>query len=131
MQATSIDIRDMIEAESTLGLVFAENLFIGKEPSAPDNCVTIFDTPSFPPMLTLDRDGNYEYPSVQIRVRNNQYQAGWDLLNSIKETLHGRGQETWNGTFYTSIICIDTPTLLDWDENNRARFVMNINIQRR
>lgn len=131
MQATSIDIKDMILDESSLGLTFAKDLFIGKEPSSPNNCVTIFDTPSFPPLTTLGNDVKYEYPSVQIRVRNTEYQAGWNLLNTIKDLLHGRGQETWNGTLYTSIICISTPTLLDWDENNRARFIINVNIQRR
>jgi hypothetical protein len=132
MQAASIDIKDLLIDESSLGLAFATNLFIGKEPSSPNNCVTIFDTASFPPMLTLDRNGNYEYPSVQIRIRNTSYQTAWDLANTIKDLLHGSGQVTMeNGTLYTSIICMSTPTLLDWDENNRARFIINFNIQRR
>lgn len=127
----SIDIKDILEAESALALTFATDLFIGKEPTSPDNCVTIFDTPGAIPQLTLNRNEIYEYPSIQIRVRNNDYMTGANLINDIKSTLHGRGHETWNGTFYSLIAASDSPALLDYDESNRARFVCNFNIQRR
>lgn len=130
MNAASIDIVDMLEAESSLGLIFTTNLFVGKEPTTPANTVTIFDTTSIPPQLALSSQG-YEYPSVQIRVRSTSFQTGWDLIESIKSILHGKGQETWNGTLYTVIYCASGPALLDWDENSRARIIMNINIQRR
>ena len=132
MNASSIDVRDMLEAESSLGLVFADDLFIGREPATPDNCVTIFDTPGFPPQLTLDEDCNdYYYPSIQIRVRNNSYVDGWNLIHDIMVALHSRAHETWNGTLYTIIYCSSGPALLDWDDNNRARFIVNFNLQRR
>lgn len=131
MSAPSVDIKDMLEAESSLGLTFATNLFIGKEPSQPDNCVTIYDTPGGPPDLGLDKDDKYQYPSVQIRVRNNGYTTGWDLADDIKDVLHGRAHETWNGTYYTVISCTSDPALLDWDENGRARFIVNFEAQRR
>ena len=131
MNMPSEDIKDMLEAESSLGLTFGTNLFIGKEPTKPDNCVTIFDTPTLPPQLTFDRSERYEYPSVQIRVRNNSYTTGWTLAHDILNSLHGRGQETWNGTLYCLIRCSSGPALLDWDKNDRARFIINFNIQRR
>ena len=37
MHSTSEDIKDMLEAESSLGLVYANNLHIGKEPSTPSS----------------------------------------------------------------------------------------------
>jgi len=131
MNPPSEDVKDMLEAESSLGLTFATDLFIGKEPAAPKNCVTIFDTPGFPPQLTLDPGGEYYYPSVQIRVRNTSYSIGWNLIHDIMVSLHGRGHETWNGTLYTVIYCSSGPALLDWDENSRARFIVNFNLQRR
>ena len=130
MNAPSVDVVDMLESESSLGLADETNLFAGKEPSTPSNVVTIFDTTSIPPQLGLTTQG-YEYPSVQIRVRNEKYKTGYDLMESIKEVLHGRHQETWNGTLYTVIYCASGPTLLDYDNNSRARFIMNINMQRR
>ena len=132
MNATSEDIKDMLEAESSLGLVFPTNLFIGREPTKPDDCVTIFDTPGGPPMIALSKaDSDYYYPSVQIRVRNNDYTVGWDLINAIKVLLHGSGPEVWNGTTYTAIMCAQEPFPLGWDEHSRVWFVANFNIQRR
>lgn len=131
MNATSEDIKDMLEAESSLGLTFAINLFIGKEPADPDNCVTIFDTHGAPPQLTYNKNEIYQYPSVHIRVRNRAYMTGWTLANDIKDALHGRAQETWNATYYGLIISTGEPALLDWDEHGRARFIINFDIQRR
>jgi len=130
MNSTARDIKDMLESVSSLGLTFATDLFVGREPVDPDNCVTIFDTPGSPPQLTYTKGESYEYPSIQIRVRNRNYNAGWDLINDIKFYLHGRGHETWNGTYYSLIAASDSPALLDYDENNRARFICNFNIQR-
>ena len=131
MNAVSEDIKDMLEADSALGLVFATNLFIAKEPSTPDECATIFDTSGLPNQVTLGMEGNYYYPSIQIRVRSDDYRDGWDLIQEIMISLHGRGQETWNGTLYSIIKQSSGPVLLDWDDNNRVRFVVNFDLQRR
>lgn len=130
MNSPAEDIKDMLAAESALALTFGTDLFIGREPSSPDNCVTIFDTGGRPPQLTFDNEF-YGYPSIQIRIRNNHYQVGWALVEQIKLLLHGKGQETWNDTLYSVIYCSSGPAHLDWDENNRARFIINFNIQRR
>lgn len=131
MNPASVDIKDLVEADSGLGLTFATDLFIGREPAAPDNCVTIFDTPGGSPMQTFKQGEDYYYPSIQIRVRNTNYLTGWDLINDIKVLLHNRAQETVNGTLYSVIICTQEPALLDWDENDRARFVTSFDLQRR
>lgn len=111
-------------------LVFATNLFIGKEPATPINCVTIFDTAGFAPDLGMNEQG-YERPSIQVRVRNNKQMDGWNLIERIKNQLHGLSQITVNGTLYTLIYCSGSPMLLDWDDNGNCRFVCNFNIQRR
>lgn len=130
MNAPSVDITNILEGELSLGLTFATNLFVGKEPTKPDDCVVIFDTGGMPPQLTL-KDQGYEFPSINIRVRARDYQTGWALIDNIKTALHGRAQETWNDTLYSVIYCASGPVHLDWDENSRARFVVNFNMQRR
>ena len=135
MNATSQDIAEMLEGQSSFGLTMAVNkqpgnLFIGREPSSPNNCVTVFDTMGFPPPLSLDSLG-YELPSVQIRVRNTSYKAGFAMSHQIMTFLHGTAQLGWNGTLYSVIYCASGPSFLDWDDNNNARFVTNFNIQRR
>ena len=131
MNPASKDVKDLLEAEGSLGLTFKTNLFVGNEPTEPDDCVTIFDTPGSPPQLTLAKGEDYFYPSIQIRVRDRDYLYGWDLMNDIKTLLHGWGQDTINGTYYAVIRCTQEPSLLDWDENGRARFVTTFDIQRR
>lgn len=133
MQAPSLDIVEMIEAygeSSGINLTYAINLFIGTEPSIPKDCVTVFDTPGFAPYLGLTSVG-YEYPSVQIRVRSTKYTTGWNLIEQIKNALHGKSQETWNGSLYTVIYCSSGPALLDKDDNGNFRLVCTLNIQRR
>lgn len=129
MNAPSEDIKDMLVDD--LSLVFGTNLFIGEEPTTPDDTVTIFDTPGFAPDLTMQNDGNYHRPSVQIRVRNQDYRDGWSLTNDIKVSLHGRAQETWNGTLYSVLLAQSDPFFMGLDENRRARFVITFNMQRR
>jgi hypothetical protein len=134
MNCASEDVKDILEAESSLGLVFATNLFIGLEPPMPNNSVTIFDTPGYPPMLTLSGGTEkFDRPSVQVRVRNAGYTTGWDLINDIKVLLQNvcnSGPVTWNGTVYMSIRALNDPFLLDWDDKIRPRFVCNFDIER-
>jgi len=133
MTRVADDVKDMLEAESTLGLTFGGNLFINKEPiPPPKETVTIFATHGRPPDITLDGKGSSYYrSSIQIRVRGIDQRSVEDLTNDIVDSLHGRGQETWNGTLYTVITCSSGPALLDWDENGLVRFIVNFNLQRR
>jgi hypothetical protein len=130
MNAPSEDIKDMLVAESALALTYGTDLFIGREPSSPPNCVTIYDTPGTAKGLTLDGQA-YGYPNVQILVRNQSYTAGWAIIDAIEATLHGRAHETWNGALYTVIRTTSGPSLLENDENGRAKLVLNLNVQRR
>jgi hypothetical protein len=129
MNPASLDIAKLLEDE--LGLEIGVDLFIGKEPPEPDSCVTIFDTPGFPPQLTYKKGENYYYPAIQIRIRERLYLEGYEKINGLKELLHGRANEVINGTHYTLVQCSIEPALLDWDANNRARFFINFNLQRR
>lgn len=131
MNKASDDIREMLEDSSALGLVYKTNLFIAKEPSSPDNCVTVYDTPSFPADKSMDNTYTYYRSSVQIRVRNNSYSNGMALAWDIMESLHDRAQLEWNGTLYTVIQAMGEPVSIAWDENNRAIIVINFNLQRR
>jgi len=129
MNSSAEDIKDMLETyySSTEALY---SVFVGREPAEPANTITIFETHGTH-QLTFDKDEIYEYPSVQIRIRSTSYTEGWQIAESIKTILHGRANETWNGAFYTLIRCISGPFLLDYDKNQRVRFVVNFYLQRR
>jgi hypothetical protein len=129
MKSVSEDIKLMLET-----LVQDLDLFpigIGKEPEEPIDHITLFETSGYPHQLTFNRAEKYEYPSIQMRIRCYNYVDGYEQGDKIKDTLHGRGGETWNGTYYSLIACVNGPFLLDYDKNQNARFILNFNIQRR
>lgn len=130
MEAPSIDIKDMLVAESALNLVYPTNIFTAKAPTDPKDCVIIYDTPGFSPDLTMDVV-LLENPSINIRVRNTDYATGWALATLIKNALHGRANETWNTSYYMVIVCTNGPFFLNWDENRLANFSINFNVKRR
>lgn len=130
MNSPSDDVREMLEAQSSLGLIFRTNLFVGREPSVPAECVTIYDTGAYAPGLTLD-GLRYERPTIQIRVRDKSQMDGYALIQRIVAFLHGVNHETWNGSLYTVITCSSGPTLLEWDSNGFCKHIANFNLQRR
>jgi hypothetical protein len=129
MNPTSEDIKDMLESESSLDLAFSDNLFIGREPATPNNCVTIFDTGGREPSTSMD-GANYRYSSIQVRVRNTRYLDAWNMIEAIYDFLHMKSHETWNSIFYSLILAMSDAAFLDWDENNRVRLVQNFEVQR-
>jgi len=130
MNSASEDIKDMLVDNSSLGLVFGTDLFIGKIPTTPANCITIRDTSGGIPDISLDSSSFYN-PTVQIIVRNTDYTVGYTLIENIRESLHGRAQETWNGTLYSVITAQSDIGSLGWDDNDRALFSINFNMKRR
>jgi len=133
MNPTTVDIRDILIGVSSLGLTFVTNLFIGRQPAEPDQCVTLYDTSAGIPEKTLHEESVslYEYPSVQVRVRDNNYLDAYDLAYSIYFQLHNSAPQTINDTLYSSIQAIQTPTFLTWDSKDRAQFIFNIKTIRR
>ena len=132
MNAASFDIKDMLEDSSAgLGLVYETNLWISKEPAEPDNCVTVYDTPTLAPERTLSNNEWYYYSSVQVRIRHNDYTTGMVLARNIMDSLHDRVNTTWNGTLYTVVQATGEPVPMVRDDNDRTIIIINFNLQRR
>lgn len=132
MNAASIDVKDMLDGDSSLGLTYKTDLFIAREPDSPDNVVTVYDTPSFPPEYTLAGQSEVYYrSSVQVRIRHNKYTTGMTLARNILDLLHARAFEVWNGTVYTVIEAAGEPAPLATDTSNRHIIIINFNLQRR
>lgn len=132
MNAASKDVKDMLEAygdSSAFPFVLGISIFYGKEPTLP-KYVTILDSIGRGPDLGLTTKG-YERPNIQIRIKDANYDNAMKLANEIKDALHGRAQEVWNGTLYSVIICTGGPALLDWDDSGKCRIIINFNLQRR
>jgi hypothetical protein len=130
MNPASKDIADIL-AGAGLGLTVGINIFIGQEPASPASCTTVYDTPGYAPMLTMDGNGHYDYPAIQVRVRNISYVNGYSLIGAIKDELHGLAHQWQGGVIYELVKCDQDPFLLDYDDAGRPRFVCNFSIQRK
>ena len=132
MESTAKDIVSILGGQESLGLVSGTSLFYARMPSSPDDCVTVFDTPGAPPILTTQKNtSNYFYPGVSIMVRNTKYAEAYNLMFSILEFLHGSSQITVGSTYYALIKAVNDPQLLHYDENDRPVIFVNFEIQRR
>lgn len=131
MSFVTNDIRLILESVSALNLTFATNLFIGREPTAPDDCVTLYTGGTSPRGVHLQGASGYDRQSFQVRVRANDYTTGMNLAEDIIEALHGRHQEQWGDSLYFAIMHQNGPELISWDENDRAIIVMNFNVERK
>lgn len=128
MNAPSKDIKQMLTNDSNVDHA-SYPISIGKLSETLANCTSVIDVPGGPPQLTMDV-AKYEFPSIQVKVRCSNYSNGYAYISSIVDSLHGRANEPFSGTYYSLIRCLNGPGFLERD-NQRIIFVANFNIQRR
>ena len=129
MSLPTDNIKDILVSES--GLTFATDLFIGRMPESPHDCVVLFDTPGRGPQaFSSQQTDSYDYAAFQLRVRNTAYNTGFALIQGYVKTLHNRGNEMVGSDYVSVITALDSPFLLEWDENDRAVIAVNFEIQR-
>jgi len=130
MNPVALDIKDLLEGESALGLSLGDNLFISVEPDQPDNTVTIYDTASPQPDSTFDKLF-YHRDMIQVRIRDNAYTDGFGRSMAIYEYLREICNTEINGSYITNITCTQPPHQLKWDEQDRIIIIINFEVQRR
>jgi hypothetical protein len=121
--APSVDVKSWL---STAGVgTFGTDLFIGKEPSSPDNCVSVKDTGGFPP----ERHANYR-PTVQVLVRNNGYLDGYAKAAAVYTALHEKTNTSVSTTRYLHVLAMGEIIYVGQDEAGRCLFSLNFEIRR-
>lgn len=132
MNPASKDIATLLNDNSSLGLTLGTDLFYARMPDSPQNCTTVFDNPGASPMLTIEKPtSNYFYSSVTVQVRNTVYETGYTELFDILTYLHAESGIIIGDVIYTLIKAENEPQLLGWDDNDRAVFFVNFEVQRR
>ena len=132
MNSTATDIATLLDGDTSLGLTLGTDLFVGRMPDQPANCVVVYDNPGDAPMLTYKKaTSNYFYSSVSVRIRNTNYESGWAQMFAILEFLHASSQDTIGMTYYALIKAMNDPQVLHWDDNDRVLMVVNFEVQRR
>ena len=126
MNAPSVDIADLLVLSSSgLSLALATDLFIGQEPSTPDECTTIYDRPGFAPENTIEI---YDKPGFMIRVRGgkNDYAGAYEIAQDIKVYLHKMADQTVGSTRYIAIWAEGDANFIGYDDNERPVFTLNL-----
>jgi len=111
---------------------FATDIFCAKEPDAPDDCITIYNTGGIPDDC-LDRDSRgAESPNFQVRVRNNDYLAGYAVMESIREVLNKKSNTITDSVDVTTIESwmITLPNSIMRDTTNRPVITANFSCLR-
>lgn len=126
MNIPSKNIQTILEAETDL--VFKQTLFRAREPESPSVCTTLFDTPDAGRFKTYDKTEKYDYAGVQVRVRNPNSDAAFAKAQEIVDVLDRINSRIVNGDS-VSVLSLDNPSLLDWDDNDRARVIANFQVQ--
>ena len=129
MKPVAEDIAGILSGE--LGLLFANNLFVNKEPLSPDNVVTIYSTSGSPTELTYDKT-TIKNDNTQIRVRNINPQTGWRLAIDIHNLLNGMSNvDLPDSGYLLNLLCISGPFQLTFDEKDRIILIINFEVKRR
>lgn len=125
MRPVSQDIVDIL-SDAGLGLTTADNLFAGEYPDKPDQIVMVSDAPGNTPDIH-----GYRKPAVQVLVRSNKYDTGWDLANDIAVYLHASYGYKYDGVYYTGIWMSTDVERIGRDDKQRHLFAVNFEVQRR
>ena len=106
--------------------ILATNLFVGKEPSDPANCVTVYETGGGEqdPKWAIDE------LTTQVRVRAFRYEIGHVKANRIKMALEGAAPRVVNGSRYAGFWCSSGVNHLMRDKNDRAIFTLDFRVVR-
>lgn len=93
----------------------------------PDTCIACYDKGGVDP-----EPHDILRPSVQVLVRGDVfgYRAAWTKAAEIRDALHERVNETWNGTRYIQIMCRGDIIDMGYDEKNRPMLSVNFEVQR-
>lgn len=107
--------------DTNTSLTVGTDLFIGTLPSQQDNCVGIFQTGGVQPTTYLE----VKKPTIQIIVRNTNYETAQQLSYTIYDLIHQKIGGTIGATNMYTIFALQEPTEIGEDETGRAIFTCN------
>lgn len=99
---------------------------VSKEPTSPDDAITVYDTSGFVP----DPDNGVYHPSIQVRVRGNGYAAAYAKAEEVRDILITPTSVDIGTTNYVNWWQQGSIEHIGYDDNDRALLVLNFNITR-
>lgn len=115
----SRDMATLLENASVA--TFGTDMFIGRLPQTPVNCLALYDMQGSP-VLHIET-ALLDQWRVQVIVRNEEYDAGYIVAASIEAALNGRSRTDIGNNRYPGIHRDTTIFFRGFDEQNRAEFI--------
>lgn len=116
-KAITEDVRDILATAGITTVTWP--LYIGSEPSDPNNCTTLYDIPGEAPNPKWLLD----FPRFMARTRSASYVEGYNKAEEIKDALLGLPSQTIGDIRYDGIwVVLDTYFLMA-DTRGRSIFV--------
>jgi hypothetical protein len=100
-------------------------VFVGREPLAPNNCVTCYDTGGATNILV-----DLRAPTIQVRVRSKLYSAGWIQSDAIFQALVQPIQIAVTGGTVLQWVASSDVAFIGRDDSDRPLFTMNFTVLR-
>jgi len=125
MATPADDIATWLDAAPQNYGTVGTDLFVSREPPAPDNTTTLRDVNGVE-VPVLDTDQTFaDFGDVQLRIRNNSYSAGTTKMDTLKALVKTGTTFNQGGKTYT-LIFRSGPAHLGADEDDRELLVINI-----
>lgn len=107
------------------------NLFRGRMPDQPDDCLAVIEYAGSPGRLKLPNDRPLdERPRAQIVSRAKLYKTAETKARAAYTAMHGR-HLTLNNSSYVWLHALQLPFFLREDESGRTLIVFNVEMRRR
>lgn len=122
----------MTSVIQTAGLAtFGTDMFAGVLPPNPVECCALVEYGGEPPMRNQTDGAAHssaqggERPRFQLLLRSADYETGRNLIQQMWSALDGIVNVTIGGIFYQRVASIQSPFLLERDDNDRWIFAVN------
>ena len=130
MNPPSVDMKDLMDGDSSLGLSFGVDLFVSEIPETPGLAVGLYDYGGLAPEVNY----NYERPNVQVLVRGTKLSGAYVTAHkkgqAIRDFLIAQRNPIINGARYIGIWALSDVSFLGYDENHRPQVTVNFRLHR-
>lgn len=133
MNPVSQDMKDTL-VDAGVGTFAATSgwaIYISREPSSPDEVVTLYDSGGPEPDYLMDGT-DIGRPNMQARIRGapGGYLDAWAKAKEVVDALSRLSPQTINGTWYAGVWQQTAITALQYDDSNRPILTVNFRIRR-
>jgi hypothetical protein len=108
--------------------VFAQTLHVSREPTSPDNVVTLYDTGGSNPLYSDHAELREQ--NIQVRVRNTSYPNAYTKMQEVVRLFQGQEPFTQGVHDYAGVWQIGDILSIGRDDNDRVLLTGNFRVVR-